>query len=235
VSDQTRQERLLAELESMRAVKNVSTILDFEATGQPPDRYTITFRGKGINRGTSSRAETEEVDLHRCDIRMSYSYPERPPDIRWLTPIFHPNISFSGFLDLKDVGLHWEKQLTLDVVCERLWDVARLAYLNLDKATNYSAKNWFETQSELETPVDARTLRDKTAPSGSNVVRYQRRGAGPAKTADAGEGPVMFIGEDTPAPPMPERPPAPQPRRPPLPRPAPRRDNDDDVLYIGDE
>jgi ubiquitin-protein ligase len=47
-------------------------------------------------------------DMHRRIAsgrsRMPYGYPERPPDIRWLTPILHPNISFSGFLNLRKLA-----------------------------------------------------------------------------------------------------------------------------------
>ena len=77
---------------------------------------------------------------------MPYGYPERPPDIRWLTPILHPNISFSGFLNLAEVGLPWSEDLGLEVVCERLWDVARGSYMNLEKSANYAAKSWFEKE-----------------------------------------------------------------------------------------
>ena len=231
MAELTREQRLVADFEALRALKAVSTLFDFEATGEPPDRYAITLRGKGLTRDMSSQADIEFIELHRCDVRLPYSYPDRPPDIRWLTPIFHPNISFSGFLDLRDVGLPWDPELGLDVVCERLWDVARLAYLNLDKATNYAAKNWFDQQTQLQLPLDHRPLRDKAMPAASNVVRYQRRGgrraASPPGSSDAD---VLFIGEDTPAPELPE-PPAAAARRGPPQRPA----ADDDVLFIGDE
>lgn len=226
MTQQDRDERLVAELEAMRALKKASNILNFEFNGEPPDRYSITFRGKGVSRATSSRADVEIVELHTIDLRLPYSYPKRPPDIRWITPIFHPNISFSGFINLKDVGLAWDQDLGLDVVCERLWDVARLQYMDLDKATNYSAKNWFEDESTLQLPVDHRPLRDRSAPQGGNVIRYQRRGdqrLSLPTARDARE--VFFIGEDTPTPSLPIR-------RGPIRRGA---RGDDDVLYIGDD
>lgn len=228
-----REERLIAELESLRALKKMSSIFDFESTGEAPDRYMILFRGNGIKRDTSADAEIETVELHKVELRIPYSYPQRSPDIRWTTPILHPNVSFSGFINVKDIGLPWEKDLGLDVLCERLWDVARLAYMNLDKAANYSAKNWFEDECDLELPVDPRPLRDKNAPTGSNVIRYQRKGGNspkaPAPNASApGAGQdVFFIGEDTPTPDLPK-----PRRRMPVRRPPP---NDEDVLYIGEE
>ncbi|MDP6554783.1 MAG: ubiquitin-conjugating enzyme E2 [Pirellulaceae bacterium] len=226
MTQQERHERLAAELEAMRALKKATSILDFEFTGDPPDRYSITLRGKGISRDTSPRADVEFVKFHKIDVRLPFSFPRRPPDIRWITPIFHPNISFSGFINLKDVGLPWDQDLGLDVVCERLWDVARLQYMDLSKATNYAAKNWFDDESTLQLPVDDRALRDRTAPQGGNVIRYQRRGderlSLPA-SRDAGD--VLFIGEDTPTPPLPIR-------SPPIRH---RTEGDDDLFYIGDD
>ncbi len=226
-----RQDRLKSDFEAIQALKAASTLFDFETTGEPPERYTVTFRGKGVARGSSGE-EVEIIELHRCDIRLPYSYPERGPDIRWLTPIFHPNISFSGFINLKQIGLPWEKDITLDVVVERLWDLARMAHVTEDKAVNYTAKNWFEEENTLRLPLDHRPLRDKSAPAKSNVIRYERRGETeinlPAGKEDAG---VFYIGEDTPIPQSAEGRGSLPPRRVP-----PRRvqpDEDDDILYIG--
>jgi len=201
----------------MQALKEQSTILDFQTTGDPPDRYTVTLRGKGVSRSTSSHADMEMVDLHRCDVRLPYSYPDRPPDIRWMTPIFHPNISFSGMIRLRDIGLPWQDDLGLDVVVERLWDVARMAYVNEDSSVNYSASNWLAEQTSLKMPVDVRPLADRTSPAQTNVVRYERRGSGKVGLSSAGTpDEVFFIGDDTPTPKLPRR-------RPP----------EDDTFYIG--
>ncbi|MBI2481445.1 MAG: hypothetical protein HYV60_23235, partial [Planctomycetia bacterium] len=63
-----REQRLTAELEALRALKKTSTIFDFEATGEAPDRYMVVFRGKGITRDTSVDAKIETVELHRVEI-----------------------------------------------------------------------------------------------------------------------------------------------------------------------
>ena len=226
MTDQSRQDRLASELECLRALKKMSTIFDFQCSGSEPDRYTIIFRGRGIARDTSANSDVESVDLHKIELRLPYSFPNRPPDIRWTTPIFHPNVSFSGFINIKDIGLPWEADLGLDVVCERLWDVARMAFMNVDKAANYAAKNWVQDDCTLTLPVDERPLRDRGTPAGSNVVRYQRRGGRRVTLPPAaGASDVLFIGEDTPTPQLPVR-------RPPVRRVPP---NDDDVLYIGDD
>ena len=89
----------------------------------------------------------------------------------------------------------------LDEVCERLWDVTRLAYLNLDRAVNYSARNWYKNQTQLTLPLDTRPLRDRVRPVNANVIRYERRGAErSARPRMIDQGEVLFIGEETPSP-----------------------------------
>jgi len=63
-----------------------------------------------------------------------------------------------------------------------------------------------------------RPLRGGPPQPKSNVVRYERRGTeGIAVTAELVDADVLYIGEDTPVPPMPQR----------------KKTDDDDVLYIG--
>jgi hypothetical protein len=216
---ESRAARLNSDLAVLEALRGESTILSFEPAGEPPDRYTLTFRGKGLGREGMS-TDVSVIELHQIDLRMPYSYPERPPDVRWLTPIVHPNISFSGFLNLAEIGLPWTPDLTLDILCERLWDVARGAYVNLEKAANYSAKNWYEQECSFELPVDPRPLRDKAGVSVTNVVKYQRRGSA-VQLAAGTPMEVMYIDENTPVPPLPPR--------------VRRGRGGEDVLYIGPE
>jgi len=49
-----RENRLRTDLAALEALRAQSTILQFEAS-QPADRYTITFRGKGLARRPPSR------------------------------------------------------------------------------------------------------------------------------------------------------------------------------------
>jgi ubiquitin-protein ligase len=224
VSDQTRDERLFEDLEALRSLRKKSTIFDFEMEGDEPERYTVTFRGKGIHRENSD-SDVQFVELHKCDIRLPYSYPERAPDIRWLTPILHPNISFSGFLTFREIDLPWDRAITLDVVCERLWDMARLAHMNLERASNYRAKQWLEKENTLKLPVDHRPLRDKNAPNSSNVISYERRGGSKVTLPKAKPvSDVFYIGDET----------AQAARKVQAARRPPVKADDDDVFYIGE-
>lgn len=224
VSEQDRDQRLYEDLEALRSLRKKSTIFDFEMKGEPPERYTVTFRGKGVFRDNSD-SDVQFIELHKCDIHLPHSYPDRAPDVRWQTSIMHPNISFSGFLNFGEMDLPWDKAITLDVVCERLWDMARLAHMNLERASNYRAKQFFEKENTLRLPVDHRPLRDKVAPNSSNIIRYERRGGRKVslpKAKPAAD--VFYIGDEN----------APAASRARAAGNHPIQIDDDDILYIGD-
>ena len=225
MNELTREERLQADFEKLQSMAAASSIFSFEPSGEPPDRYKVSFRGKGLGRDAASQSDVTLIDLHEIDLRMPYSYPTNGPDIRWSTPLMHPNVSFSGFVNLSDIGIVWRKDVPIEMVVERLWDVARGAYMNTDKATNYSAKNWLEKENQYDLPVDRRPLLDKGGSAGTNIVRYERRaGQGVQLSGPSRPGEVVFIDENTPTPSLPQRQPIPR-----------RRRNDDDVIYIGPE
>lgn len=229
MSTEARQQRLQEDLRVLQALRDESTIFDFSAgEGELADQFVLIFKGKGIRRDRNDERGYAEVEEHRCEIRMGYGYPDRAPDLRWITPAFHPNITYSGFISLKDLGLPWDKSIGLDVVCERLWDTARMAHFDLNKASNYNAKNWLETEGVgLELPVDSRPLRDGPAEhinAGSNVVRYQRKGERrltfPEPEPSTAEE-VFFIDDEKAAPIVFETPVRQR-----------GRSSDDDILYI---
>jgi hypothetical protein len=229
MSSQPRSERLLADQAVLQSLAAGSDILRLESFGEPADRYVLTFRGKGVARDVAQPGEVSLVDFHQIELRLPYSYPTSPPDIRWLTPILHPNVSFSGFVNLTEMGLPWLPDLGVDVICERLWDMARGAYTNLERSTNYSAKNWYEDECKFALPVDPRPLRVGTARGGSNIVKYTHRaGEGIRWTTPVASGEVLFIDETTPIPAAVNAPPTPAAQRRP-------RGGDEGVFYIGPE
>ena len=86
--------------------------------------------------------------------------------------------------------------MSMVIICERIWDMIRLAYLDLDKASPSTVKDWFGHQCSETLPLDSRSLRDKIAITQSNIVKYQRKTrdstANPASTKRE----VLFIGDD---------------------------------------
>ncbi len=233
--DTPRVRRLKADGDALKILKENSTIVDYQAFGDPPERYLVTFKGKGLLRKSEADA-VEVAEVHRVEIRLGIDYPRSRPDLQWLTSIYHPNISAVGAVCLGGYSTNWVPSLGLAELCEMLWDMVRYANYDPKSAYNYAAGRWSETQTQFDFPLDPRNLRDRmTKTIGDNVIRFSGdsagKGAAPA-AAPLKEAPpivkppeedILIISDDTPA-----RPPVtPQFRPQPRPRPA-----DDDILII---
>ena len=98
MSDNPRIQRLHEDLRTLKALRDESTIFEFvPGDGDPPDQFTLIFSGKGIRRDRNQEDGYAEIEEHRCELRLGHGYPERPPEMRWVSPIYHPNITYSGF------------------------------------------------------------------------------------------------------------------------------------------
>ena len=98
---------------------------------------------------------------HAVEIKLGASYPRTMPEIRWLTPIYHPNISEIGMVCLGAYGTHWVPSLALDELCVMLWDMARYQNYDIRSPYNREAAQWSAVQNSYRFPMDARPLRDR--------------------------------------------------------------------------
>lgn len=225
----------------MKKLKEESSIVDFVASGDPPERYTITLNGKGLSR-ESDYVEPAPIDVHRVEIRLGIDYPRSRPDLQWLTKIYHPNISGVGAVCLGGYGTHWVPSLNLDELVEMLWDMVRYQNYDPKSAYNYQAARWCEQQTKFALPLDPRPVRDRVgATKGDNIIKIQTSAPRPSAVAPAPPPPAY-----TPPPSRPTPHPAevveegiliiddasPEPVRP-MPRPRPRPVvADDDIMII---
>ena len=231
--DTPRTRRLRADHETLKQLKDASSVLNFQAFGDPPERYLVTFKGKGLIRASESEP-VRVADVHRVEIRLGLDYPRSRPDLQWLTSIYHPNISAVGAVCLGGYSTNWVPSLGLGELCEMLWDMVRYANYDPKSAYNYAAGRWSETQSQFEFPLDKRSIRDRLVKTvGDNVIQFRAPGKkppAPSRPAPPIQTPeddgILIIDDDTPSPP-----PAPAARPQPRPRPAPAS-NDDDILII---
>lgn len=58
----------------------------------PPERYIVTYRCKGII-GVDRNGQPKYGYRHKVEIYLHNQYPQRWPGMKWLTPIWHPNIN----------------------------------------------------------------------------------------------------------------------------------------------
>ncbi|WP_235905305.1 ubiquitin-conjugating enzyme E2 [Tautonia marina] len=161
--DSPQSRRLRSDRSAMERLQEESTILRFRASGDPAQRYLIEFRGRSLAR---ERGKIIAQDTHQVEIKLGASYPRSMPELRWLTPIYHPNISEIGLVCLGGYNTHWVPSLQLDELCEMLWDMARFHNYDLRSPYNRDAALWAANQSTFAFPMDARPLRDARAAQG---------------------------------------------------------------------
>jgi ubiquitin-protein ligase len=155
--------RLKNDLAALERLQSESTVFRFKAHGDPPQRYLIIMKGKSLWR---NRGQVVAHFSHQIEIKLGASYPRTVPEIRWITPIYHPNISEIGMVCLGGYGTHWVPSIQLDELCNMLWDMARYHNYDIRSPYNREAALWVATQTSFLFPVDARPLRDARAAQG---------------------------------------------------------------------
>ncbi len=156
--------RLRSDAAAMARLAEESSILRFRPSGDPPDRYLVEFHGRSLARDEDRRIVVR--DKHQVSIKLGASYPRTMPEIRWLSPIFHPNISEVGLVCLGGYGTHWVPSLFLDALCGMLWDMARYQNYDIRSPYNREAALWAANQAAFGFPIDPRPLRDRRVAQG---------------------------------------------------------------------
>lgn len=91
-----RMRRLRADLDLMKELAARSDLISFETRVArprlPPETYIVTFKCKGII-DVDRQGNPKFGNRHRVEIYLHNQYPQRWPGMKWLTPIWHPNIN----------------------------------------------------------------------------------------------------------------------------------------------
>ncbi len=177
-----RTRRLRHDIQALERLRSESSVFRFTAKGDPPNHYVISFKGKGLWRDRS-KVKTHEV--HRVEIKLGSSYPRTLPELRWVTPIFHPNISEIGMVCLGGYGTHWVPSVQLDELCGMLWDMARYQNYDIRSPYNREAALWVASQTTYLFPTDDRPLRDLRAAQGRIATADEPANGGSWPTVDS--------------------------------------------------
>ncbi len=96
VGESPRMRRLKADLVRMQELAAQSDYIEFKAIserrGLPPEKYIVTYKCKGII-GVDRAGNPKFGNLHQVEIYLHNQYPQRWPGMKWLTPVWHPNIN----------------------------------------------------------------------------------------------------------------------------------------------
>jgi ubiquitin-protein ligase len=215
--------RLRHDFAAMEQLAAESSIVRFRTSGSPPNRYLVEFRGKGLAREAGKIVISER---HEVEIKLGSSYPRTIPELRWLTPIYHPNISEIGLVCLGGYNTHWVPSLHLNALIGMLWDMVRYYNYDIRSPYNREAALWAANQTKFSFPIDPRPLTDR------------RLALGRIESGSSDELPSVS------SPTEPEPPPVEEPRSEPeeiqildmeldlRPRPRPARPPQEDVVFL---
>jgi len=88
--------RLRADYQRMQELVSQSSLIDFKTkqvrAGLPPEKYIVTYTCKGIAK-VDRQGNPIYSSHHQVEIYLHNQYPQRWPGMKWLTPIWHPNIN----------------------------------------------------------------------------------------------------------------------------------------------
>ncbi|MBI5035360.1 MAG: hypothetical protein HZB51_32940 [Chloroflexi bacterium] len=119
--------RLKADYEKLLELKAHSDIIDFETVdvkpGSPPEKYIVTFKCKSIV-GVDAFGNPKFGDRHQVAIYLHNEYPHRWPGLKWLTPIWHPNIKGANGSVCIDAAW-WTAARSLDRLVVMLGEMAQ--------------------------------------------------------------------------------------------------------------
>lgn len=99
VNQSPRIRRLKNDYELMQELAARSDVIQIKAvnsqSGLAPERYIITYNCKGII-GIDLMGNPKYGKKHQVEIYLHNQYPQRWPGMKWLTPIWHPNINHAN-------------------------------------------------------------------------------------------------------------------------------------------
>ncbi len=96
VAGSPRMRRLRGDHDLMVELAARSDMISFKEVGArpglPPERYIVTFACKSII-DVDRLGNPKYGNMHQVEIYLHNQYPQRWPGMKWLTPIWHPNIN----------------------------------------------------------------------------------------------------------------------------------------------
>ena len=137
--------------ELLRLTRGRAGLIEMEARGKPPNHYKFTVRLKGLMLQGNRAIVTE---LHQFEMRLGAYYPSEPPDVTWLTPIFHPNIRGQAVCHSQQ----WSPAWSLAEFVIELGDMIRMDKYNPKSPLDRKASEWAKSHGD-KFPIDQRSLR----------------------------------------------------------------------------
>jgi hypothetical protein len=108
-----------------------------ESEGDPPERYRIEYRVRGL---VVQDGKLQIAERHLVEIFLTLAYPRQAPQCRMLTPVFHPNIAPHAIC----IGDHWSAGESLAALIVRIAEMLCYQSYNVKSPLNGDAARWAE-------------------------------------------------------------------------------------------
>lgn len=152
-----RERRLLNDYKRLQELVSRSEFIHILTTdGNPPERYLIRFTCRGVEKINGSGAPAFR-DVHEVNVYLHAEYPLKQPQLKWMTPIFHPNIHLTGAVC---IGAWWPAK-TLDELLISLGEMVQYKNFDPKDPMNSRAAAWSMRHKHLF-PVDSRPLKGQS-------------------------------------------------------------------------
>ncbi|HCB49681.1 MAG: hypothetical protein AMJ56_02300 [Anaerolineae bacterium SG8_19] len=152
-----RETRLRNDYKRIRELVNRSELIHILHTdGDPPEKYLVRFTCRGIER-LSPGGRPVYREEHEVNIYLHAEYPLKQPQLKWMTPIFHPNIHSTGAVC---IGAWWPAK-TLDELLLTLGEMVQYKNLGPKDPMNSKAAAW-ALRNKRTFPVDSRPLKGRS-------------------------------------------------------------------------
>ena len=160
--------RLKNDYELMQELAARSDLIHIKAdnsrTGFAPERYIVTYTCKGII-GIDRSGNPKYGERHQVEIYLHNQYPQRWPGMKWLTPIWHPNINHANGSVCIDAAW-WSASRSLDRLVVMLGEMLQYKNYHDDPAKppfpwDMEAAQWSRQYRKKHLgafPVDRREL-----------------------------------------------------------------------------
>jgi len=152
-----RETRLQNDYRRIRELVDRSDVIHVLATeGEPPEKYLIRFTCRGVEK-LNAHGKPVLRNSHEVTVYLHAEYPLKQPQLKWMTPIFHPNIHVTGAVC---IGAWWPAK-TLDELLLSLGEM--IQYKNLDPGDpmNSRAALWANRNKHLF-PIDDQPLKGES-------------------------------------------------------------------------
>lgn len=149
-----RETRLRNDFQKVQELTERSDLIQILKTdGSPPDKYVIRFLCQGVESVNGAGAPRLRA-LHDVSIYLHAEYPLKQPQLKWLTPIFHPNIHLTGAVC---IGAWWPAK-TLDELLLTMGEMIQYKNYEPKDPMNSRAASW-ALRNRTRFPIDSRELK----------------------------------------------------------------------------